>query len=450
MAKARLHVEPELIDQVSAEAVAIDSANGIRVAVGVASTTAEFPREMPPPVPFAERLEKVKAAANPLLEAADVLLSAQAEMPYKLASKEAVATLCMLLKQEMHTFRQLCEQANIRHDHMIGARYCLCTALDEVAMQTEWGRGASSGSEWIRNGLVTSFHQDRKGGDKVYLLIARLLEDPHEHRDLLHVIFHVLSYGFEGRYRHEAGGRDKHEAIRKRLYQEVMAPRGPVPTALSPNAYTNVQVQSKRPSFFELPFWITVTVLSVILLTMFGWYKYQLLSRSAEVEKLIAQIAGKTLPPPVGPAVPEPTGPSLHLKQLLKNEIAAHTVSVDEDESRSAVTFRGDAMFETGGAAVKSSMGPLITKIAKEIAKVPGKVTVLGYTDNIPIRRGRFSSNQALSEERATQVMQMLQAAGVPASRLEAVGKGNSDPIGDNRTAQGRAQNRRVEIIVAR
>lgn len=95
-------------------------------------------------------------------------------------------------------------------------------------------------------------------------------------------------------------------------------------------------------------------------------------------------------------------------------------------------------------------MNPLIAKIAAEIAKVPGKVTIIGYTDNVPIRSGQFASNQALSEERATQVMQMLQAAGVPANRLEAVGKGDADPVGDNRTAQGRAQNRRVEIDVAR
>jgi type VI secretion system protein ImpK len=94
-------------------------------------------------------------------------------------------------------------------------------------------------------------------------------------------------------------------------------------------------------------------------------------------------------------------------------------------------------------------MSPLIAKIAGEIIKVPGKITVMGYTDNMPVRSRQFASNNALSAERAAQVLQMLQGSGVPASRLEAVGKGEADPIGDNRTAQGRAQNRRVEISVA-
>lgn len=107
-------------------------------------------------------------------------------------------------------------------------------------------------------------------------------------------------------------------------------------------------------------------------------------------------------------------------------------------------------MFAPGAAGVNPAMGPLIRKIAAEIAKVPGKVTVRGYTDNQPIKSRQFASNEALSEERATQVMQMLQSAGVPASRLEALGKGGAEPIGDNRTPQGRALNRRVEITVAR
>ncbi|KVU84771.1 hypothetical protein WK76_24015 [Burkholderia ubonensis] len=391
-----------------------------------------------PPEPFDERLVTVRAARNPLLEAARVLLRAQADMPEKLSSKQAVASLRDLLQQEMRIFQKLCEQANIRRDHMIGARYCLCTSLDEAAMQTEWGKGGDTGVEWLTSGLATTFHEDRQGGDKVYLLIGRLMEEPREHHDLLEVVYRILSLGFEGRYRHEANGSRKHDAVRQRLYNEITAQRGPVPMSLSPHRQSDGKGQ--RLSFYDFPVWITATVLSVILLGLFGWFKYDLLSRGADVQKQIADI-GRMTPPPATP--------QLHLKQLLKNEIAAGTVSVDEDARHSAVTFRGDAMFQPGVASVKATMGPLIVKIAGEIAKVPGKVTVLGYTDNVPIRSRQFASNEALSEERAAQVMQMLQAAGVPANRLEAVGKGDVGPVGDNRTAQGRAQNRRVEIVVA-
>lgn len=395
-----------------------------------------------PSTPIRERLIAVLQARNPLLEAARPLIRALAEMPEQLGKDEPLA-LRLLLEQEVRTFQKVCEQANIRRDHMIGARYCLCTALDEAAAQTAWSKEDSSGIEWIRHGLATTVHEDRHGGEKVYLLIARLLDEPEEHRDLLQVIYRILSLGFEGRYRHEPNGERHHYAIRERLYKEITAHRGPAPLPLSVNEQSDVI--GRRRSFYEFPVWITVSVLSAALLATFGWFKYQLINQSAEVQKQIADI-GRMMPPPAAPA---PAVTSLRLKPLLKNEIAAGTVRVDEDAGRSAVIFRGDAMFPPGGVDVKASMGPLITKIAKEISKVHGKVTVLGYTDNIPIRSGRFASNQALSEERATQVMQMLQAAGVSANRLEAVGKGDAAPIGENRTAQGRAQNRRVEIIVA-
>lgn len=399
--------------------------------------TSSSRREVPPGESLAARLLAIKGASNPLLEAARPLLRAMGEMPDTLAPN-GVDQLREVLEQEVRSFQKLCEQANIRRDHMLGARYCLTTALDEAAMQTTWGKAGTNGVQWNTHGLATIFHEDRDGGSKLYLLIARLMTEPREHLDLLEVIYRILSLGFEGRYRYEAGGNRKHEAVRQRLYDEIMSQRKAVAVALSPHSQSDAK--GKRVSFYDFPGWITVVVLSLILLGIFGYFKYELLNRSADVQKQIAGI-GRMTPPPAPPA--------LHLKALLKNEIAAGTVSVDEDAHHSSVTFRGDAMFPPGAASVNASMGPLVARIAGEIIKVPGKVTVLGYTDNVPIRSRQFPSNDALSGERATQVMQMLQAAGVPASRLEAVGKGEADPVGDNRTAQGRAQNRRVELTVA-
>lgn len=175
------------------------------------------------------------------------------------------------------------------------------------------------------------------------------------------------------------------------------------------------------------------------MLGLFGWFKYHLLSEGASLGTRIIEI-GRMTPPPA-PRVPR-------LRELLANEIAAGMVSVDEDAQHSTVTFRGDAMFAPGGTAVNATMTPLIAKIAGEVTRVPGRVTVTGYTDNLPIRSRRYASNDALSLERATQVVHQLQAAGVPAGRLEAVGRGASSPLGDNRTASGRALNRRVEIAV--
>lgn len=383
------------------------------------------------------RLADIQSAKNPLLESAKPLLRALADMPRYLEA-DSIIELRSLLEHEVRAFEKLCEQANIRRDHVLGASYCLCTALDEAAMQTKWGKGADDGMEWITTGLASKFHNDRQGGDKVYYLIGRLMTEPKEHLDLLEVIYRVLSLGFEGRYRHNADGARQHDAVRQRLYTEITSQRGPVPVALSQHWESDAHGRSR--AFYDFPVWITVAVLSVILLAFYGYAKYELLTRSAAIQQHIADIARMR---------PPPAPPTLHLKELLQDQIAAGKVSVDEDERHSTVTFRGDDMFGAGNASVNASVQPLLAKIAGEVIKVPGKVTVIGHSDNQPIRSRAFPSNQALSEERATQVMQMLQAAGVPSGRLEAIGKGDTAPIADNRTFQGRAQNRRVEINVA-
>jgi len=390
---------------------------------------------VPPGEPQATRLRAVEESKNPLLEAARPLLRALADMPNEL-DLQAIDQLHLLLKQEVRVFQRLCEHTNIRRDHMIGARYCLCTALDDAATQTTWGK-RETGVEWMRKGLATEFHEDRQGGDKIYLLVGRLMNEPHEHLGLLEVIYRILSLGFMGRYRHEADGTRKHDAVRQRLYNEIQTQRGIVPIALSPHVQSDAR--GRRISVYGSPVWITFAVLGLILSGLFGWFKHQLLDHGATVEKQIADIGHLT--PPPSPRLP-------HLKESLKNEIAAGTVSVDEDERHSSVTFRGDSLFTPGGTNLNASIGPLVAKIANQVVKVPGKVTVTGYTDNLPIRNRQFESNDALSVERATRVMQMLQTAGVPAVRLEALGKGEANPVGDNATPQGRARNRRVEITV--
>ncbi|SAK54725.1 OmpA/MotB family outer membrane protein [Caballeronia temeraria] len=399
------------------------------------SAAVEYIKRIPPGEPAAARLRAIEEAHNPLLEASRPLLRALAEIPDTLTSVQ-INALHALLKEEVRSFQRLCEQANVRREHLLGARYCLCTALDEAAMQTTWGK-RESGVAWIKDGLATEFHEDRQGGVKIYLLIGRLLSQPHEHHDLLEVIFRILSLGFMGRFAHEADGARKHDAIRQRLYHEIQARTKPVAAVLSPHAASDAR--GKRLSVYDFPVWISFALLGLVLLGLFGWFKYHLLTGGASVEKLVVDI-GKMTPPPA-PRLP-------HLRELLKDEIAAGTVSVDEDTRHSAVTFRGDAMFAPGGITVHTSMAPLIAKIAREVAKVPGKVTITGYTDSVPVKSRQFASNDALSLERATQVLQVLQASGIPASRLEAVGRGDADPVGDNATVQGRALNRRVAINV--
>lgn len=386
-----------------------------------------------------ERLTAVKAAQNPLLEAAQPLLRALADMPAEL-EPDGVTVFHRLLEREVVTLQSLCSNAQIKHEHVVAASYSLCTALDEAANSTEWGGGHNGeAGVWAVQQLAAQFHDDTKGGDKFFLLVGRLAASPQEHTDLLELMYQILGLGFEGRFSTAANGRRQLETIRHRLLTLLVSARGDVPNDLSPH-WKGVGAGKFRV-LRSIPVWVTASVLALALLGLFAWYKYQLLNTSADVEARIAAI-GKLRPPPAPPVRP------LRLKELLSTEIARGTVSVDEDDHRSAVTFKGDDMFVPGQARLNPKIFPVLTKVADEINQVTGSVQVTGHSDNQPIKTREFPSNQTLSEKRAAAAAQVLQDKGVAGSRLKIEGRGDTVPLADNATVAGRARNRRVDIVV--
>jgi len=391
-----------------------------------------------PDTPREARLAAIKSAKVPLLEAAQPLLRALADMPKSLDLPQ-INVFHRLLLREVTSFQSLCNDAQIRHEHMVAASYALCTAIDEAAGSTVWGggQGAEAGA-WASRQLAVHFHEDNKGGDKVFLLIGRLTAQPQEHIDLLDLMFFILAMGFEGRYRNATNGRRDLETIRRRLYEIVRSARGDVPGELSLH-WRGVGTGAFKLAY-TVPLWLTASLLSLALLAQFGWYKYDLAQRTESVVQGVLAV-GAMRPPAV---VLKP----LRLKELLAAEIAAGTVSVDEDSANTAINFKGDEMFVAGQARLNAKILPVIAIVAREVAEVSGVVRVTGHSDNQPIRTAEFPNNQALSEKRAAAVAEMLRNNGVAAERLQVLGQGDTQPVADSTTAAGRARNRRVEVVV--
>ncbi len=101
--------------------------------------------------------------------------------------------------------------------------------------------------------------------------------------------------------------------------------------------------------------------------------------------------------------------------------------------------------FETGSAIIKKESYAVLDEILKSTVVAENlKVGVYGHTDNV----GNSASNQSLSEQRANSVKSYLESKGITAARIESKGMGSSQPVADNSTAQGKAQNRRVQIVL--
>lgn len=107
--------------------------------------------------------------------------------------------------------------------------------------------------------------------------------------------------------------------------------------------------------------------------------------------------------------------------------------------------LKSDILFDTGKADLKSSAEQNLAKMAAIMKKYPENVlTVKGYTDST----GTVAGNEALSLKRAEAVRAKLVAGGIPMNTTSTIGLGRENPIGDNKTAAGRQQNRRVEVEV--
>lgn len=134
-------------------------------------------------------------------------------------------------------------------------------------------------------------------------------------------------------------------------------------------------------------------------------------------------------------------------EKKLRERLQGVGVGVQKDAQTGAITLvmPGNITFPTGQYSVMSSFYPTLDAVAdvlKEYNKTT--ITVSGHTDNV----GRDDANNTLSQNRANAVSQYLISRGVAGGRLNAVGYGKSQPIADNSTENGRAQNRRVEIRI--
>jgi chemotaxis protein MotB len=142
--------------------------------------------------------------------------------------------------------------------------------------------------------------------------------------------------------------------------------------------------------------------------------------------------------------------PSLqYLSTELKQEIASGKLQVRLEARGLIVSLTEAAFFAVGDDAINAATYPSVGKIAEAIKRLPNAVRLEGNTDSIPIHNSRFRSNWELSAARAIAMLELLvDRFGVPEYQLAVVGYADTNPIESNDTAESRARNRRVDIVI--
>ncbi|MBD8097513.1 DotU family type IV/VI secretion system protein [Pseudomonas fluorescens] len=158
---------------------------------------------------------------NPLVVAAWDVLSQVVRLK-GCSGRENLVTINDRLSSAVTQFETRALQGGVENTQVMSARYVLCSLIDEAVVTTAWG----ARSDWSKMSLLSRFHHETFGGEKVFQLLERLARDPVKHVAMLELGYLCLSLGFEGKFRVMERGMLHLEAVRDGLYRQIRQVRG--------------------------------------------------------------------------------------------------------------------------------------------------------------------------------------------------------------------------------
>ncbi|NOY73153.1 MAG: type VI secretion system protein TssL [Gammaproteobacteria bacterium] len=376
---------------------------------------------------------------SPLIDAAGALLSLTPQLR-QLEGKVDVNNLhhnITLLVRNFH--REMSSKiADIETQH--SASYVLCSLIDETVLNTPWGEN----SAWSQKPLLSVYHKETYGGEKVYNILDEAMITPSKNHELIELIYLSFSLGFMGKLRIDPQGSVKIEQLLGRTYDALKKSRDRYKNQLSKNISPATGLKHKLHSL--LPAWLFVASLTLVAFGIFNYWLFDLNKKSDAISSKLAALT------PVeterNPTTGESRAEVIALRQLLAPEIERNLLSVDDYITHTSIVLHAEELFSSGSTDIAEAFHPVLSKIAKALESIQGRIIVAGHTDNIAIRTPRFPSNWHLSLARANAVVQYMSETASLKARLLPEGHGENEPVSPNTSPTGRAKNRRVAINI--
>jgi type VI secretion system protein ImpK len=342
--------------------------------------------------------------------------------------------------------------AGVSQDVVHPARYALCASIDDLVLNTRWGRT----SIWAQASLVSTLHQEVIAGERFFELLGGLKRDPARNLALLTLLYVCLALGYEGQYRLSQRGPAELDLIREDLYAILKRFAPAYELALSPH-WQGI-VADYHPARAVIPAWAIACVSLLLVGLIWAGCRWWLAPQSTDLAQRAFQLPPAHMPElarvqVVPPPPPPPPSTLIGRLKFLQPQIDAGEVAVQETPQAVKVTIfdlgRG-GMFDVGSADIRESFVPLLTQIGDALDAEQGRVVIAGHTDDQPIHTLRFPSNYELSIARADSAGAVLRGRLNDPSRLSTVGYAALQPIDSNDTKSGQAHNRRIEIVLER
>jgi type VI secretion system protein ImpK len=406
--------------------------------------------------------ELVAPNENPILRSAGPLLLLLGRLRVALASASP-ASLMELAANAIKFFEKDIRSAGISEAQANAAKYIICATADDIVQNIP----TEDRHVWTQYSMLSRFFGERIGGVRFFDELTRLKQDPLVNYGVLELQHTCLALGFQGLHRTSAGGVATLQQIQRDLYETLRRVRPKVYRELSPR--WQGQKLASQLSRLRVPWWAATSFAALLLFGLYFLLLYWLTGGVDGVATALASLhdLGKlsiqrkvSVPPPPPPPPPSPVAATepdkiTQLQRIcaaLASEVAARKVGVDQTANQIIIRVDNVALFDSGSATVLDQFKPVATRVAATLDKEEGYVKVIGHTDTTPISAGnvRFPSNYALSVERAKNVAALFRPSLGKGDRIQTDGKGETAPIADNKTPEGRAKNRRVEIQIPR
>ncbi|HHB1427594.1 TPA: type IVB secretion system protein IcmH/DotU [Serratia odorifera] len=335
------------------------------------------------------------------------------------------------LVRELQHFRQVMLKQQVMPEDVRSMSYLLCTFIDGMFAELR-----ENGMAPLN--LLIEFHRDSWGGEKSFDDLERYLRDPHQYREILGLYHLILSLGFKGKYhileRGEILLADLFARLTSLLYERGATQR------LNEIKVSAVAVKRRRLSPVRL-----LSAGALLCLMVYGGVSFYLHDKSRDIRNAIMAWE---------PPVPRKINIMETLPQPLPQILNEGWLEVREDPRGWLLLFTSDGAFRTGKSVLSLEFVKKrnIERLGEALAGWPGDLEVIGHTDAQPFRNSKLKDpNLRLSQERADMVAERLREGTMVNSKYQrsivAVGKGDSEPLADNNTEEGRRKNRRVDIL---
>jgi type VI secretion system protein ImpK len=379
--------------------------------------------------------------SNPIMRAAGPLLVLLGRLRVALL-RASFASLMEQVAAAIKFFETDIRSAGISEQQANSAKYVLCATADDIVQHIP----TEDRHVWTQYSMLSRFFGERVGGVRFFEILEHAKSDPLINYPLLELQHASLALGFQGVHRTSGSGLSALQKIQRDLYELLRRVKPKVIRDLSPR--WQGQALANNANRLRVPVWLVASVAAALLLGLFLTLRTLLTGGAEAAAEMTATLHSadrieikRRVPAPPPPPPPPPKAPEIKFNDCIQFVPTANLI---------VIRLCGEFLFDSGQAEVKSGFAPVAADIARFLDGTTGRIQVVGHTDSTPIKTVRFPSNQVLSKERAQAVANEIRKSMKDPNRIDIEGRGPDVPVAPNTAPDGRAKNRRVEVIVPR